>query len=162
MFPASWPPRPSAALEHKTSAVTATATKHADGHGATITCQVSDCLEATITLNVTMENMRAVQQLPNTFVMGNGTRSWDLVRIDPHKHWSYKFEHRWRAGGTSGQQDPRIAYRLPYEPGTVHRVIQGNFGTHSHGPGSGDEYATDFQMPVGTLVCAAPRGKSSP
>jgi murein DD-endopeptidase MepM/ murein hydrolase activator NlpD len=47
-------------------------------------------------------------------------------------------------------------YELPYAPGSKFKVTQGYNGKYSH-TGS-NQYATDWQMPVGTLVYAARGG----
>lgn len=48
-------------------------------------------------------------------------------------------------------------YRLPFSPGTMYYLLQGNCGKHSH---TGDDaYAYDFRMPVGTPVTAMRQGK---
>lgn len=46
------------------------------------------------------------------------------------------------------------AYNLPFEAGTRHRIIQGYGGLFSHK----NIAALDFNMPVGTPVCAAREG----
>jgi murein DD-endopeptidase MepM/ murein hydrolase activator NlpD len=55
--------------------------------------------------------------------------------------------------GVTKNADPYI-YELPFKPGTGHRVVQGYGGLFSH------RYiaAIDFEMPVGTAVCAARAG----
>ena len=45
-------------------------------------------------------------------------------------------------------------YELPYEKGTSHKVVQGYGGLFSHRHIA----AIDFEMPVGTIVCAARDG----
>ena len=45
-------------------------------------------------------------------------------------------------------------YELPFEKGTKHRVVQGYGGLFSHSHIA----ALDFEMPVGTRVCAAREG----
>lgn len=49
-------------------------------------------------------------------------------------------------------------YVLPYEVGTTHRVSQGNCSNGSHSPGTGDQYAYDFIMPIGTTLIASRAG----
>ena len=50
-------------------------------------------------------------------------------------------------------------YVLPYEVGTGYRVSQGNCASFSHKPGTGDQYAYDFVMPIGTPIIAARDGR---
>ena len=49
-------------------------------------------------------------------------------------------------------------YVLPWEVGRSFRVWQGSCGTDSHRAGTFDQYADDFQMPIGTPVLAARAG----
>ena len=49
-------------------------------------------------------------------------------------------------------------YILPYEAGTTHLVSQGNCTNRSHSPGTGDQYAYDFIMPIGTTLIASRPG----
>jgi murein DD-endopeptidase MepM/ murein hydrolase activator NlpD len=149
---------PEDARSHKSSAVTVTHAKRTNGKGSVLTCRITDCLEATVTLTVDLTNMRALEPLPGTFVAGEGTRSWELVPIDPNKHWHFDYKTHWRGGGMTAHQDLDHVYQLPYPDTEKRHVIQANFGKHSHGPGTGDEYATDWAMPVGSPVCAARGG----
>lgn len=50
--------------------------------------------------------------------------------------------------------DPHFGYRLPFEHGTSHTVSQGYDGLQSHR----GTYAVDFDMPLGTPVCASRDG----
>lgn len=73
-------------------------------------------------------------------------------------------------GGSSGSiADPQAAcgpyppeatsaYVLPYEVGSAHTVSQGNCSAFSHKPGTGDQYAYDFLMPIGTPIVASRPG----
>jgi murein DD-endopeptidase MepM/ murein hydrolase activator NlpD len=73
-------------------------------------------------------------------------------------------------GGSSGSlSDPQAAcgpyppeaaspYVLPYEVGTARTVSQGNCSNFSHKPGTGDQYAYDFLMPIGTPIIASRPG----
>ena len=159
--PVATPPAaegPQAELAHKSSAVRVTDRRRPDGKGSIMTCEVTDCLDATITLTVTLTNMRSIEPLPKTFVAGNGMRHWELVPSDPNKHWQFEYKTAWRGGGMTARQDRNYVYQLPYPASEKRKVIQGNFGKHSHNEGSGDEYATDWAMPVGSPVCAARPG----
>lgn len=74
-------------------------------------------------------------------------------------------------GGSSGSiSDPQAAcgpypeestspYVLPYEVGSTRTVSQGNCSTFSHKPGTGDQYAYDFLMPIGTPIIASRPGR---
>jgi murein DD-endopeptidase MepM/ murein hydrolase activator NlpD len=149
---------PTIPLDHTSSAVVVSEAKRTHGKGNVITCRITDCLEATITLTVHLTNMRSLQPLPGTFVAGAGVHHWELVPIDTTKAWKFEYRMRWRGGGMTANQDLNHVYRLPYPATEKRKVIQGNFGKHSHGPGTGDEFATDWAMPVGSPVCAARSG----
>jgi murein DD-endopeptidase MepM/ murein hydrolase activator NlpD len=50
-------------------------------------------------------------------------------------------------------------YVLPWEVGRSFRIWQGSCGNDSHRAGTFDQYAYDFQMPIGTPVLAARAGR---
>ncbi len=121
---------------------------------------VSDnLLDFTITLDLKLENMEALRALPVTREVKGGHRV-ELVAIrvlDPGQPHSYARDYSWRYGAQGGVPD-RVAYQLPYPPRERHELAQGYLGEFSHNPGSQNEYAYDFAMPVGTTVCAARDG----
>ncbi len=51
-------------------------------------------------------------------------------------------------------EDTSYVYRLPYEKGKAHLIVQGYFGRFSHK----NRIAIDFKMKKGTKVCAARDG----
>ena len=73
-------------------------------------------------------------------------------------------------GGGSGGPTPMVGgcgpypsqttspYVLPYEAGSSYRVSQGNCTNFSHVEGTGDQYAYDFVMPIGTILIASRGG----
>ena len=74
-------------------------------------------------------------------------------------------------GGGSGGPAPPVSagcgpypdqatspYVLPYEAGSSYRVSQGNCTNFSHLEGTGDQYAYDFVMPIGTVLIASRGG----
>ncbi len=74
-------------------------------------------------------------------------------------------------GGGSGGQTPPVSggcgpypdqatspYVLPYEPGSSYLLSQGNCTNFSHLEGTGDQYAYDFVMPIGTIIIATRGG----
>lgn len=62
-------------------------------------------------------------------------------------------------GCRSGYPDQASSlYVLPYEPGLAIVVGQGNCTDGSHEAGTDQEYAYDFDMPIGTAVVAARAG----
>lgn len=53
------------------------------------------------------------------------------------------------------KDDTSFVYRLPYEEGTSHLLIQGYFSNYTHK----NRAALDFKMKKGTKICAARGGK---
>jgi murein DD-endopeptidase MepM/ murein hydrolase activator NlpD len=52
------------------------------------------------------------------------------------------------------KEDTSFAYTLPYQPNSIHRLVQGYFSYYSHK----HRAALDFKMKRGTTVCAARGG----
>jgi hypothetical protein len=118
-----------------------------------------DGMDATLTVDVELQNMASSQPLPCTVDLSGGqpTEILLLRAVQPGA-WKYNYKYDWRYGCRGGRPDPATVYALPYRPGETHFLFQGNFGSASHGTGSENEYAFDFTMPVGTTVCAARGG----
>ena len=136
-----------------------------NGDEVTLSAALNGCTEATITLFAELQNATASQPLPVT-VDAAGRQSFEIVRFeraDANLPWHYKTRHFWQLGrrgdAKKGQaaRPRRVVYALPYGKET-HKVVQGWFGSLSHRRGSNDEYAIDFEMPVGTKVRAAREG----
>jgi len=117
-------------------------------------------LDYTVTLNASLHNMGASRALPATVeVKGQKTVELVVLRIgDPHSAHYYQYQFQWKYGTRGGVPDDKAVYLLPYAPDERHILIQGYFGKFSHYAGSGNEYAYDWAMPVGTTVCAAREG----
>jgi len=67
------------------------------------------------------------------------------------------------APGASGRCGPwpsqeQSPYVLPYPAGEAYNVNQGNCTPGTHSVGSRDQYAYDFEMPIGSTVVAARAG----
>ncbi len=115
--------------------------------------------DMTVTLTADLDNLRPSKPLPYTATYGGGANVTALLLepIDETKaarpdHVVYHFE--W--GPRDVRHDFAARYRLPYESGTSHKVIQGFGGTFSH---QGDfRYAIDWAMPPNTRVLAAREG----
>jgi murein DD-endopeptidase MepM/ murein hydrolase activator NlpD len=124
-----------------------------------------DCREATITVDADFHGMSTSSPLPHTVevTQQRGTLVSFTLK-DPSGRstpWKYSWRYHWNFGlrrpdARGNEQTQPYLYSLPFQ-GTF-PVLQGPHGTYSHGPGSGDEEATDWQMPVGTTVCAAREG----
>jgi murein DD-endopeptidase MepM/ murein hydrolase activator NlpD len=130
------------------------------GNVVRLRAESDELLDYTVTLDVSLQNMGASRALPVS-VEVKGQRTVELVILcigDPHIAHSYHYQSRWKCGVRGGVPDAKAVYLLPYLPDERHVLIQGYFGRFSHYAGSGNEYAYDWAMPVGTTVCAAREG----
>jgi murein DD-endopeptidase MepM/ murein hydrolase activator NlpD len=74
----------------------------------------------------------------------------------PERGRNYRYSFDWTVGDMDAVHDDRYLYALPYTSGKSYRVLQGYGSRFSH---TGlEEYAVDFDMPVGTPVRAARAG----
>jgi murein DD-endopeptidase MepM/ murein hydrolase activator NlpD len=114
--------------------------------------------DITLTLTITPDNGAVTRLKPETAVYPARSSvaavRWSSASVAGLANATYRFN--WVKGAMNAKHDDRIVYRLPFESGTSHRVIQGYDTVWSH-TGS-DCYAIDFEMPEGTSVCAARGG----
>ncbi|HEX8077832.1 MAG TPA: M23 family metallopeptidase [Chthoniobacterales bacterium] len=128
--------------------------------GVTLIMKSDYCVEYTVTLEATLKNMTSSQPLPFT-VDAAGRRSFVLARFkrtDKTRAWSYNYFYHWEYGGRRKTTDNDADYAMPFGPGR-YVVMQGPRGTYSHFAGSGSENAVDWDVPEGTIVCAAREGR---
>lgn len=79
-----------------------------------------------------------------------------LSGAKPERGRNYRYSIDWTVGDMDAVHDDRYLYALPYASGRSFRVLQGYGSRFSH---TGlEEYAVDFDMPVGTPVRAARAG----
>lgn len=69
---------------------------------------------------------------------------------------SFRYSIKWTVGRKDAQHDDEQLYALPYAPKNSYRVLQGYGSRFSHR--GREEFAVDFDMPVGTPVHAARPG----
>jgi murein DD-endopeptidase MepM/ murein hydrolase activator NlpD len=69
---------------------------------------------------------------------------------------SFRYSIRWTVGREDAQHDDEKLYALPYASKNSYRVLQGYGSRFSHR--GREEFAVDFDMPVGTPVHAARPG----
>jgi murein DD-endopeptidase MepM/ murein hydrolase activator NlpD len=136
-----------------------------NGDSVTLSVNLHECTEATITLAAALNNMKASAPLPLT-VDARGRTTFEILRldaVDPDSDWDFTTKFRWLVGARNKldkaamAKAARLGYALPYTNET-HTVMQGWFGRFSHGKGSQNEYAIDFAMPIGSVVRAARDG----
>ncbi len=101
-------------------------------------------------------NMRADANLPVEVVLPVGMKNYSLFHIESTAFpSSFTYSYKVQLGDPRiARNDDRIRYGFPFERGTSRALLQGYNGEFSHK----DTYALDFEMPVGTLVCAARSG----
>jgi murein DD-endopeptidase MepM/ murein hydrolase activator NlpD len=135
-------------------------TQEKSADGVTLIMQSDYCVEYTVTLEATLKNMTSSRPLPFTVDAG-GRRSFVLARFkqtDRSRSWDYNFYYHWEYGGRRQSTDNDADYAMPFGPGR-YVVLQGPRGTYSHFAGSGSENAVDWDVPEGTIVCAAREGR---
>ena len=115
--------------------------------------------DLTVNISVDMKNMNANRKTPfHEEISGVGDHT--LVVLSAKKKnqpWSYYWHFDWKYGHALHKKPQPYLYQLPYR-GSKRYVTQGPYGSFSHGPGSQDEDAYDFKMPIGTPICAARPG----
>jgi murein DD-endopeptidase MepM/ murein hydrolase activator NlpD len=131
----------------------------ANGEGETLFVQTTELLDATIGIQVTGTNIEVSAPMPY-FVDTDGRTSFPLLTVHPkikNRPANYSYNSIWMPGGQFGAPDA-YEYSPPFEVGTSHNVIQGYLGEISHRECSEEQYAIDWEMPEGTIVCAARDG----
>jgi murein DD-endopeptidase MepM/ murein hydrolase activator NlpD len=112
----------------------------------------------TATFDMRLFNLQASTNFPYTTALAaNQTlEAFSLSPVIPHAPWNFSYVRSSCIGSVDAVPDNDFIYSLPYAPGSSFCVSQGYHGSFSHsGP---DEYAIDWQMPIGTPVHAARGG----
>jgi murein DD-endopeptidase MepM/ murein hydrolase activator NlpD len=114
--------------------------------------------DVTLMLSITADNTTISRPKPQTatYPAQSQTVAAQLFATDSSKRANMRFHFAWVMGSMHAKHDDRVIYSLPFESGTSYWVIEGYNGSLSH-KGS-DQYAVDFAMPEGTVVCAARDG----
>jgi len=101
-------------------------------------------------------NMRADADRPVEVVLPAGMKDYRLFHIQSTASpFSFTYSYKVQLGDPrSARNDDQARYVLPFEQGTSRILMQGYNGEFSHK----NTFALDFQMPEGTLVCAAREG----
>ena len=132
-------------------------TRVATGNYVSLIVQNRATYDVTVALTIRTNNGTVSRLKPetDTYPAGSVTEAARLSAADPAKRWTMRYRFHWVKGSMHAKHDDSVLYRLPYEPGTSHRVTQGYNGrTHR----DHDQYAVDFGMREGTAVCAARDG----
>jgi murein DD-endopeptidase MepM/ murein hydrolase activator NlpD len=127
--------------------------------------------------NALLLSARNLQDFPVTYTLKIRTRSYavngpktvtstlrprqthavmTLVPRDGYRHNEYGLSLDWTIGDKNANHDDDHLYAFPYATGRSYRILQGYGSRFSHR--GLEEYAVDFNMPVGTSVHAARAG----
>lgn len=129
-----------------------------DGENTRFYVDNREANEVTATFEVQMVNLKGTTNFPfsSTYPANQVTEAFTLSPVNPGDQWNYSYTSHYTVGSTLATHDNAYIYRLPFAPGSTHKVTQGYNGHYSH-HGS-DQYAIDFKMPVGTPIHAARGG----
>jgi murein DD-endopeptidase MepM/ murein hydrolase activator NlpD len=125
------------------------------GNTVTISAQNRETYEVTITVKAKLKNMTSSVGLPYTRVLDGGFRGVIMTfQAGARGGWEWQYSWAWTPGSVNARHDDSVVYDLPYRG--VRMVMQGFHGKFTHT--GNDEYAVDFDMPVGTALYAAREG----
>jgi murein DD-endopeptidase MepM/ murein hydrolase activator NlpD len=80
-----------------------------------------------------------------------------LATMDSEKPAEGSFSYQYIIGHPGARHRPDLPYRLPYALAQAHRVSQAYPDSMTHAAPA-NRYAVDFEMPIGTRICAARGG----
>jgi len=111
-----------------------------------------------MTFEMSTVNLLGTTKFPYTatFAPHSKSQAFEVSPVSPGAHWEYSYTNYYKLGSCSAQHDDNYIYQLPYAPGNRFKVTQAYNGKFSH-TGS-NQYATDWDLPEGTLVHAARGG----
>lgn len=128
--------------------------------GGNIELSAENLREYPITYTLSVRTRDLIVAGPKTVTRTLGPKQIAPVMVLSNKHNSvagkYRYSFDWTVGDKNAAHDDDHLYALPYSSGHSYRVIQG-FGSRFSHTGL-EEFATDFDMPVGTPVHAARAG----
>jgi murein DD-endopeptidase MepM/ murein hydrolase activator NlpD len=115
---------------------------------------------APVTLSITVAGKNAApdREMP-VVVSCPGPGKYPFVILKPvqeDQSFSWKVKYDWRFGQVAATHDPKLVYALPFKSGQSFVIGQGFHGTFTHS--GNDEFAVDFDLPIGTEVLAARSG----
>jgi len=137
----------------------------------------SVCIDEVVDTSGVELRARNLLQVPITFTLGVKSKNYSVpgpntvtqtlrpgesqhvMRLQAKKHddkGSFKYDFKWTVGRKDASHDDAQVYALPYSSKLSYRVLQGYGSRFSHT--GREQYAVDFDMPVGTPVHAARSG----
>jgi murein DD-endopeptidase MepM/ murein hydrolase activator NlpD len=128
--------------------------------GETVKLQVRNLREfpVTYTLKIRTRYMQidGPKTITRTLPPNQSERATMLSPVDTQREGDYHYSFDWTVGDQNAEHNDDHIYSLPYASGKNYRVLQGYGSRFSH---TGlEEFAIDFDMPVGTPVHAARGG----
>lgn len=107
-----------------------------------------------------LENLKPSADIPYSSVIKPGSKKiflFTLTQINKNKSIKYSYQYNYSLGDPSAKHDDNYLYIFPFEHGTKRLLAQGFHGKKTHN-NEQNEYAVDFDMPIGTQVTAARDG----
>jgi murein DD-endopeptidase MepM/ murein hydrolase activator NlpD len=128
--------------------------------GGNIELSAENLRDYPITYTLTVRTHDLIVEGPRTVTRTLGPNQTALVMALRNKNKSidgkYRYSFEWTVGDKNATHNDDYLYALPYSSGHSYRIIQGFRSRFSH---TGlEEFAIDFDMPVGTPVHAARAG----
>jgi len=133
-------------------------TARTEGEKVILEFHNSESFGVTLTLRADLANMASDPGLPlvKSFPGNSAEKLATLTVAKPGQPWNYSYRYHWERGVREVEHDNSVMYELPWSPGVSFPVIQGYGGWFSH---RGNFYhSIDWDMPEGTMVCAARGG----
>lgn len=106
-----------------------------------------------------LENLTPSINPPYVFVIKTESKKmflFSLSQIKKEQSIKYSYSYSYSLGDPNAKHDDNYLYIIPFEHGTKRRLSQGFHGKKTHF--GLNEYAVDFDMPVGTPIVAARDG----
>lgn len=108
----------------------------------------------------TLENLKPSVEIPYSSVVKPESKKvflFNLIPIDNNKPLRLSTTYNYSPGDPNAKHDDTYQYLFPFEHGTKRLLVQGFHGNKTHN-NEQNEFALDFDMPIGTPVTAARDG----
>ncbi|HWI55828.1 MAG TPA: M23 family metallopeptidase [Bacillota bacterium] len=131
---------------------------HKEGNTLHFLVDNRELCEVTMSFEMGLVHLKPSVQLPYTasFPPGQVTEAFSITPTEPSAKWSFTYTNYFKLGSNCARHDDHCTYELPYGPEEKLEVTQGYNGCFSHK--GANQYAIDWQMPVGSVVRATRGG----
>lgn len=130
--------------------------------GAALMVESNNVLEATVKISSTLKNCKANVASPAILdIQLSPDIPIELINYTPvneNEKWTLNYDFQWEKGLRGGAPDLEYVYELPYKENQSFQISQGAHGRKSHYH-EYDEFAIDFNMPIGTTVYSTREGQ---